>query len=164
MKTLYVDMDGVLSDFDTFYHSRFGKLPSKVRQDKVPGEYSSYWNALIDERGFEKLPLFPGASKLLEFLDDLNHKQVNIALLTSTAGFDRHNDVQNQKLNWLKQHNIIYPAVVVPGKRFKKGYASKTSFLIDDTEVNVKDFIDAGGSGVVHYYPDPTIKAVTEWL
>ncbi len=164
MKTIYVDMDGVLSDFDKHYHDMFGIYPRQVRENKVKGQYSDYWNKIIDSRGFANLPLFPGAEELVQYLNGLDRKKTNICILTSSGGFDRHVDVQLQKLYWLDFYKIKYPAVVVPGRRFKSGFADERSFLIDDTLSNIEEFIAAGGEAVQHTDPKITIPKLEEWL
>lgn len=164
MKTIYVDMDGVLSDFDKHYHDMFGVLPRQVRETKVKGQYTEYWNKIIDARGFANLPLFPGAEELVSYLNTLDRKKVNICILTSSGGFDRHVDVQDQKLYWLAYYKMKFPAVVVPGRRFKSGFADDRSFLIDDTLSNIEEFIAAGGEAVQHTNASVTISKLKEWL
>lgn len=146
MRTIFVDMDGVLSNFDKAYLDLFGEKASVVARNKKQGQYSTYWNKFVDTKQFEKLEYFPNALELINFLNvKAEEYKFQLAVLTSSGGFDRHNDVLIQKRNWLLSHNIQWPLCCVPGRRFKAGYATKYSFLIDDTLDVVDAFIAKGG-------------------
>ena len=165
MKTLFVDMDGVLSDFDARYQSEFGKLPQEVRDHKERGEYSRLWNKFIDDQNFKSLPYFDGAEELIEFINELTN--VRVCILTSSGGFDRHRDVQEQKLFWLRSRGIKWPAIVVPGRRFKARFTDgQQTALIDDTFDVIQSFNNAGGLGI-HHKPHEkwnTYYQVEQWL
>lgn len=164
MKTIFVDMDGVLTNFEARYVSEFGKSPSQVRADKVPGEYGRLWNKFVDDQNFKSLPFFPGAEELIAHLNGL--KGVQVCILTSSGGFDRHAEVQDHKLFWLRSRGIKWPAVVVPGRRFKSGFAHAQSFMIDDTPDVIESFIQHGGAGVIHVRDAKwrTYHTLEEWL
>lgn len=165
MKTLFVDMDGVLTDFNARYEQEFGKLPHEVRDNKERGEYGRLWNRFIDEQNFKSLPYFQGAEELIEFINKL--QGVRVCILTSSGGFDRHRDVQDQKLFWLRSRGIKWPAIVVPGRRFKARFADGTNTaLIDDTFDVIESFNSAGGVGI-HHVRDAkwsTYYQVEQWL
>lgn len=152
-KIIFVDMDGVLSDFNALYEQKFGVPPSTVRQMKDRGVYNEYWNRFIDEKGFYHLPWMQGAQELIEWLDKQPYQK---CILSSSGGFDRHSEVQAQKLMWLCDHGITWPAVIVPGSGFKAGFANKYRALIDDTYYVIDAFNDRMGFGVLH-------KADAKW-
>lgn len=161
-KTIYVDMDGVLSDFEKQYKSMFGELPKESRDNKERGRYSELWHSFVDQKGFEQLNFFNGALLLLKYLEELT--KVDIFILTSSGGSDRHHDVTKQKLEWLKKRFVEFPAIVVPGRRFKKMFANKHSLLIDDTPDVVEAFIDNGGEAILHKEAEYTITLVESFL
>lgn len=163
MKTIYVDMDGVLTDFDRRYHEIFGITTLEARTSGEKGHYSRLWNEFIDKGHFGTLDYFPDAKELINYLNSL---KVNKCILTSSGGMDRHSDVQTQKLKWLCDRSITWPAVVVPGRRFKAGFADNRSALIDDTLDNITSFNDRGGFGI-HYKgvsAMDTISSLESWL
>ena len=161
MRTLYVDMDGVLSDFETEYKKFTGVVISELRQNK--DNFASQFSKFIDDKGFERLDKIKGADELLKFLGTL--KKVRIAILTSSGGFGKHSAVQIQKMNWCCKQGIVYPVIVVPGRKIKAGYVVRESCLIDDTEDVIEKFNIEGGHGVLHHHldVDKTIQAVAEW-
>lgn len=165
MRTIFVDMDGVLSDFEKRFEEKFGLTPQQVREDRKVKRFSKFWHKFIDDEEFAKLDTFPGADKLIFELTALKEKfKLNIAILTSSGGFDRHLDVTNQKIEWLHSQCIDWAPIVVPGKRFKAAFANHNSFLIDDTVTNVGSFVNAGGTAFLHKKTNETIAALEVWL
>ena len=55
MKKLFVDMDGVLADFEKRYRALFGAEPGEDRDVK----FSERWRYFVDDDNFETLDLFP---------------------------------------------------------------------------------------------------------
>lgn len=161
MKTIFVDMDGVLCDFDKRYTEIFKMTPFEVRNDRVNKLYSQHWHQFVDGMNFSSLDWFEGGEKLFKYLNSLKEQK---CILSSSGGFDRHSEVQAQKFSWLALHNIKWPAVVVPGRRFKSGFASSSSFIIDDTPDVSASFIEKGGHGIVHKNVDETIAKLEKWL
>jgi 5'(3')-deoxyribonucleotidase len=164
-KTIFVDMDGVLTDFSKEYMRMFGMTPQEVARDRVNKRFSDYWREFIDDRAFARLDKHEGADELIAFLDTCVGKH-NVCILSSSGGFDRHRDVTKQKLEWLDDHFIEWPAMIVPGKRFKHGFASPDSILIDDTYEVVTAFEAAGGN-IIHHTTDTlhtTVDRLQEWL
>jgi len=159
MKYLYIDMDGVLSNFEKGFTDMFGMSPKEVRDARKAGAHTTYsncWAKFIDNDGFTKLEMYPGAEELLEFIRTIPGN-VQKSILTSTGGFDFHNTVTDQKLKWIEKHDIPYQVITVPGRRFKSAYATKDSFIIDDTDDVVLRFEDNGGSGSLHRTAEETI-------
>lgn len=162
-KIIFVDMDGVLSDFEKRYLDLFNESPIATRDRKHErGAYGRNWQAFIDGENFATLDKFTGFETLVSFLNSLS--KVNIKILTSSGGDDRHNDVARQKMEWTKKQGIDWPVVVVPGRRFKAAFANEKTFLIDDTVSNIEGFIASGGSAVLHTNVDDTIKETLLWL
>lgn len=164
MKKIYVDMDGVLSNFNKGYSDLFGKTPAEVRASSDRRLYGVLWNQFVDQRQFAKLEMLDGAERLIEYLNNLAKIKYQICILSSAGGFDRQREVMEQKLEWLSAHGIDWPAVIVPGRRYKSGFADPTSLLIDDTYDVIKEFAIAGTAVWHDGDYDVTIGRVSNWV
>lgn len=162
LKTLYLDMDGVLCDMEHTYQQEFGMTPLEARKtSKVT--YDTNWHQFVAKRCFRRLPMHPGAQQLLNYVESLEGI-VNIAILSSSSGLESHFLVQHDKLIWLEDNDIDYPALIVPGRFYKKNYANVNSFLVDDFPSNIHEFVAAGGHGIIHTNSTETIEAIERWV
>jgi hypothetical protein len=160
MKTLYLDMDGVLCDFNKRYTELFGVEAASTRERK---EHTPQWKEFVEGGNFAKLDWHKGADELLHYVKSLEGK-VNIEILSSSGGELFHGRVLEQKLQWLKDHSITYEANITNGSRKKALYAigGKNRILVDDTDYVIKAFIEAGGIGIWHRDVKDTIKLIED--
>ena len=158
IKKIYLDMDGVLSDFEKQFKDLYGEQSLKNRDRKL---WSEDWPDFIQRKQFEELPKFAGADELLEFIRKV---PVEIEILTSSGGVKFHEHVKEQKKAWLKKYSIAYKPHVVPGRRHKKEYATPETILIDDTPDVIESFNRAGGIGILHKDVKETIKTLETLL
>jgi len=163
--TIFVDMDGVLSNFTDKFATMFGVTPLQMRQERERKEVSVYWNKFIDARAFAHLSMMPNAVELIEFINKQS-KRTRLCILSSSGGFERQREVLEQKTEWLTRHGIMWPTVIVPGRKFKAGFANTHSALIDDTPDVIESFNARGGHGLLHVDQscDRTIERLDRWL
>ncbi len=155
---IYLDMDGVLSDFN----KRFVEIHA-IDPEQVRGTFteSHQWDTFVEGGHFETLDWFPGGIELWNHLSCLH---IPVEILSSSGGHRFFNKITEQKTNWLRARDIHIPAIIVPGKKHKKKYADSTHLLIDDTPVNVTDFINAGGKGILHRSFEDTLTQLENLL
>jgi hypothetical protein len=158
MKIIYVDMDGVLCNFDKAFKSKYGALTRELNEK----DKRTSWNDFINNGGFATLEWFDGGQELVDFLNSLTNIQK--CILSSAGGFDRHRDVMSQKLSWLSANDVKWPAVIVPGRKYKAGFANGNSFMIDDTPDVIKSFCANGGNGCLHTDAKVTIDVIRKWI
>lgn len=157
---LYVDMDGVLSDFDTAFRAINGSPNDRVK----------FKQSVMEYKIFRDLNFMPDAEQLLTHLKTLT--DIDIEILTSVGTFDPFvgDEVKKQKKNWLKEKNINYKPNFVRSKSEKSKYAinpygSKVpNILIDDSPGCVDPFNAAGGRGILHKSAAETIPLLDSMI
>jgi hypothetical protein len=142
---LYLDMDGVLCNFEKRFTELYGKDALGARDRK---NFTTNWPNFIMNGNFENLEWFPGGKELLHFIQYATDWEVEI--LSSSGGEKFHSEVAAQKVVWLCNKGIPYKANIVPGRKHKTAYATPETILIDDTEDIIVNFNAAGGVGILH--------------
>ncbi len=159
IKKIYLDMDGVLTDFEGRFAKKFGYPAMAVRDRK---NFSKEWPEFIEDKEFETLDWNPGGEELLKFIR--SNPEIPVEMLTSSGGMKHHNEVARQKKIWLKKMGIAYKPNVVPGRKFKAEYAGEGIVLIDDTEEIIHSFNKAGGIGILHKDVKETVETLVSLL
>lgn len=155
---IYVDLDGVLADFDRGYTEMFGVSRSDTRYNH---SFDNYFDKFIQNSGFEKLEPMNDANVLFWFLETL---KIPKEILSSTARATNAHLIAPQKRRWLKRQDINYGANFVPGKRHKHIFATPNAIIIDDTKSVITDWIDAGGIGIHHIDAEKTIAELKKYI
>jgi len=143
IELIYLDMDGVLTNFNKRYIELFNIDPVSIKKP----EFDARWKQFITDGHFMSLEWNPGAEELLEFVDNSG---VPYEILSSTGGTDFFDLIYDQKNLWLGEHGITCPANIVPGRKHKTNFARPERLLIDDQEGIVVNFINAGGQAIHH--------------
>ena len=155
---IYLDLDGVLCDYNKKYKELFDVYPKKAEKDK---NFDKFFTEFIDKESFAKLDLMPDAIKLMDYLRKTG---IDVEILSSTASERRHDKIRPQKIKWLKKHQIEFPAILVPGAYLKKEFALPTAILIDDTPKNITQWQEAGGIGILYTDYDSCVATLQEYV
>lgn len=159
---IYLDMDGVLTDFEKRYDELFGVRPVEIKHRTK--HFWDNWESFITGGNFVTLEKHKDADTLLSFVASLN---VPVEILSSSGGEKFHEYVTEQKNQWLASHGITYKANIVPGGSKKAAFASPWNILVDDTQHVVDKYRAAGGTAVLHHDIDITIRELSrlhlEW-
>lgn len=158
IEKIFVDMDGVIANFDKGYMREFGISPKETRNRK---EFNGYFDKFIDNKGFQNLEPMSDMKILIDFLNTL---PISKEILSSTAREEYYDELSSQKSFWLDVQGINYKANFVPGKKHKYKWATPNSIIIDDTESVIDDWVNAGGIGILHKDAISTISILKMYV
>lgn len=167
-QTIYLDMDGVLADFDAALRDRgvannetnFIHLPkdqwtaSQVeldRQVRECMESPNFWN---------HIPLMDGAKALWQYAMSFRQVYVLTALPRESMFPGR---IEAQKRAWIQRYFGPFPndQIIVCQRADKKKYATQGGVLVDDMLVNCREWEAAGGTSVAFINARDAIHQLT---
>ena len=146
MTTIYLDMDGVVADFDEYAARTLGVPPSQ-------GVYpEDIWNKLAtNSRLYRDLIKTPYADKLV-YQCSVIAKQQGYELKFLTA-VPKGNDVPwafYDKVIWAQKYFPGIPVMFGPFSKDKYIHCRPGDILIDDRTSNIEEWRVAGGLGILH--------------
>jgi predicted nucleotidyltransferase len=153
---IYVDMDGVLSDWEAQFKRYSGGIPVDI-YDSLHGKQNSF--KLVNKNSpeyYANMPWMKDGKLLYNFVNSFP----NVQILSHAA--DAKSKIGKQQ--WLKDKGITFEANLVPNRKDKSKFATADSILIDDREDVVNDFINAGGKAILHTNSIDTINQLKELL
>jgi len=150
-KLLYIDLDGVLADFDGGYEKLFG-----VRPDQDNYEPPDMWDNIRSQKAFYRdLPEMPGMHDLWK---ELTKFDPDATILTGVPYSIP--DVAKQKRDWVLEH--LGPTVdVIPCRSIDKHkYGVPGDILVDDRLKYSNIWTNMGGLFVHHVDNLTTVRRV----
>lgn len=156
MPILYLDMDGVVADFDEYAARTLGVPPSE-------GIYpDSIWKQLAQNpRIYRDLIPTPYAYQLYrECVNFCLKKDYNWAFLTAVP---KGNDVKYafyDKVEWVQKHFPGTPVFFGPYSKDKHQHCQAGDILIDDRTSNCEEWTAAGGIAILHKDFNSTITQI----
>lgn len=137
---LFLDLDGVMADFDAYFVSYFQEDHKQMSDSKM-------WK-MIEGHGdfFRNLPPCPGALEFFQGIKDLNP----IILTACPKTF--YSNAAIQKRKWVRKHLSpdIMVLPVLGGKNKPLFMHDFGDILIDDFGSNCESWVDHGGLAIVH--------------
>jgi hypothetical protein len=158
MKTIYLDMDGVVADFDEFALRVIGLPPSG-------GYYpEDQWAKLAAEsRLYKDLKKTPYADALVHECRRI--ARVNEYQLMFLTAVPKGNDMPwafFDKITWARTHYHGIPVMFGPYSVDKHVHCKPGDVLIDDRVSNIEDWRAAGGIAIHHVSYETTLAALGE--
>jgi len=147
---IFLDMDGVLVDFDQQFEELTGMEP---RAFEAKHGSKGFWEA-IETAGvgfWRGMKWMPGGEELYNRVAQYDH-----ALLSSPS---RSETSKIGKRLW-RRDKTPSTKLILSRSHLKKNYASPLNILIDDRESNIKQWEDAGGIGILYISPNQVNKAL----
>ena len=148
---IYVDMDGVLVDFDGGYEKLTG-MTTREADEKGP---EFFWKPIskAGAKWWITLNWMPDGKQLWDYV-----KKYNPELLSAPS---REEASKMGKRIWVKRE-LPGAKLILRSADKKQEFASPTSILIDDREKNIEQWEAAGGIGILHTDASSTIKKLKE--
>jgi 5'(3')-deoxyribonucleotidase len=146
MTTLYIDMDGVVADFDEYAFRTLGVPPSQgIYPDEV-------WYKLASNcRLYRDLKKTEYADQLIDECQDLAlTKNYEILFLTAVP---KGNDIPwafYDKVIWAQNYYPNIPVHFGPFSKDKHQHCKPGDILIDDRSSNIEEWRSAGGIAIHH--------------
>lgn len=151
MPTLYLDMDGVLADFNAQARQVLNATAQDERAAANRGRWpDAEWQRLKSVPNFYRiLPKTDIADQLVElgrkFRDELGW---DLRVLTAIPKGNDMPDAFQDKLEWMQAH---YPDIRVnfgPYSKDKSRHARMGDYLVDDRKDNCSEWEAAGGTAI----------------
>ncbi len=156
---IFVDLDGVIFDFDKVFNEMSGPVDKTDRQ-----LWFSHFRKFVDRKGFANLPLLPDAAGLMLELSVRTY--VPIDILTACGGPQTHFEARDQKMQAVEKH--VKPRMnvgtvwCVQSSAKKQWFSQPGHLLIDDYEKNVLEWRSHGGIAIHHTSAEQTLKELVE--
>ena len=145
--TIFLDMDGVVADFEGMLELHGGYPRGTDWNDDtlwtVVNKIPNFWS---------HMPLMPDAKILWNAVKDLNP-----VFLTAPSRFDSRS--KPGKLAFVAKHFGNVP-VIFSRAQEKWHYAKPGDILVDDTERNIKDWRSHGGIGIMHKNANSSVAKI----
>jgi len=137
---IYIDMDGVVSDFEQSIINIFGEKYS----NKIASEF---WKTkCVEAEAFRLMPPIPEGIEMVQQIAAEN----DICFMTSTGGMPHHIDIAKQKLDWLHNHGLGgHPVAFCMNTRGKGQFAQPHAILIDDRQKVCDAWEEGGGNALL---------------
>jgi 5'(3')-deoxyribonucleotidase len=149
---LYLDMDGVLVDFDKSYEQLTGGLSLRAYSKKV-GDRKAH-DIFLDAgtKYWADMDWVQGGRELLAAAERLFS---NVWILSSagTTNPELAKTVIQGKQEWLQRNVPSIPmskVLIVLGRHRKKEYAQENAILVDDMPDTIESWNKRGGDGILH--------------
>lgn len=147
MTQIFVDMDGVLADFDTHYEAVFG-----YRSDKLADNVD--WSAVRGVKDFYlNIPPMPDMRELWEFVSQQVKKPIILTGVPSSVA-----EAPDNKRAWVRKHLGDDVVVKCCPSKDKSLFAAPGDILIDDWEKYRNLWISRGGRWITHTSAESSIN------
>lgn len=149
---IYLDMDGVLADFDAFVFAHLGRT---FLHEEGPGKDTEMWEFLITVSNmyYRLLP----TSYAQELVAAARALTENVEILTAIPRRYHIHGAETDKIEWTKLHfGNSLKVNFGPYSADKWKHAQPGDILVDDRRDNIKDWTEkAGGIGIFHDHKNP---------
>ena len=158
MRTIYVDMDGVLADFDRFCVEHVGRSMETFATSAEGWESVKPWPNL-----YSLLKPMPDAYVLTkgiyDIIEDMDFDLIQVEVLTAIPKIGRIPTAKDDKRRWLMDYfpNDFDAFNIGPLAEHKQYHCTGNDILIDDKLRNITQWREKGGIGIHHINAKQTL-------
>ena len=160
IEKVYLDMDGVLADFERGVKVICGLMPpSQNAKHRKPGEDDEMWEAIkACPHFYDQLELMPGAKKMFDALYEKYGDKCEILTGIPKPKRGIVHAAEDKKI-WVKRLLSQDVVVNIVFREEKPQYChGEGCILIDDMERNIRDWKSFGGTGILNISADDTME------
>jgi hypothetical protein len=160
---LYLDMDGVLTDFMGACEKLGKHMMVWYSNDK-----ERFWNHITytGTEFWSEMPWIAGGKELYGFLESSGFSPTILSALPGPERGKAIVDARKGKIQWLRKELGTQSAInAILCLRHEKALQSGISrVLIDDNSENIREWEEAGGTGILHKNANQTIQCFSQIL
>lgn len=148
MKTIYLDMDGVVADWDRRVAEIIGhRLPSHSQWPDTD------WRRMVQfQRFYWDLPLMADARYLVKRVEEIAQQHgYAVKFLTAVPGNNDFPHAFEDKIHWAAQYWPHIPVWFGPYSQDKQMRSRPGDILIDDRPSNIEQWQARGGWGILYH-------------
>ena len=161
--TIFLDMDGVLADFDSHVQELLGKSLHDFPTSQEG------WDAMqpYKDTFFKSLKPMPDANDLFDGVRDAAFaKNMSIAVLTAIPKLGRMPQSRIHKHCWIDEY---FPELscffnIGPHAQHKQFHCIPGDILIDDNMMNIDQWNSVGGFGIYHTSAEDSLAKLRKHL
>ena len=145
MNLLYLDMDGVVADFNSYANAVVGREINRNGTDLTTEE----WDKLTAiENFYLQLSPTPYGKRLVDVAK--SYANYSVQFLTAVPRKATMPTAEADKWKWLSKYFPGVPMRIGPHSRDKWRWSCPGDILVDDKESNCLDWYRAGGKAIMH--------------
>lgn len=151
MTTIYLDMDGVLADFNSGARAALNASKEEQCHVEQTGQWPlTAWKRLTDVPNlYRHLPKMPQADELVETALKFKHAfGWKVAILTAVPKNNDVKDAFQDKFDWVAENFPSLRIYFGPYSKDKHTHAKPGDILIDDRTSNCTEWQEAGGIAI----------------
>lgn len=145
MRQLFIDLDGVLADFDGYYFDQFGIKLDSAKEDGVANPDGMFDRINAHGSFFADLPKLKDADDIWESARLLHPKPI---ILTGVAHLV--DNCEEHKIGWVKKHIDPEATVICCPSAYKYKHGKPGDVLIDDWNKYRPNWEAMGGIFILH--------------
>ena len=148
MRTINLDMDGVVADFNTYVGNILGREVGWEGRDLTDEE----WGVLTQVHNlYFHLPLITESVELVSLAKEYSKKnEVRVRFLTAIPRRTTIATAEQDKRNWVEKYFPGIPMEIGPYSKHKQNWCNPLDILVDDKQSNCWEWFYKGGISVYH--------------